>query len=118
MKNFISDGDDVTLVAPTGGVVSGTPYQIGQLLVIAATTKAQTLDFVGRVRGVFDVPKVGSQAWTEGQLIYFDKENVRFTSVATASLLAGVAVRPLPGVGAGEVIGRIRLNGATRADDA
>jgi len=117
-KKFVQDGEVLDLVAPTGGVVSGLVYQIGQQLVMAMDTIAQTLKFRGKTRGVWQVTKVGTQAWTEGQIIYFDKENARFTSVATGSLLAGTAVAPLPGAGAGEVIGYVFVPGAARADEA
>jgi len=117
-KKFVQEGEVVELVAPTGGVVSGLVYQVGQALVMAMDTIAQTLKFRGKTRGVWQVTKIGTQAWTEGQLIYFDKENARFTSVATASLLAGVAVAPLPGAGAGETTGYVFVPGAARADEA
>jgi len=117
-KKFVQEGEVLDLVAPTGGVVSGTVYQIGQVLVQAMDTVAQTLKFRGKTRGVWQVTKVGTQAWTEGQVIYFDKENARFTSVATGSLLAGAAVAPLPGAGAGETTGYIWVPGAIRADEA
>lgn len=116
-KKFVQPGEVLDLVAPTGGVVSGLVYQIGQQLVMAMDTVAQTLKFRGKTRGVWQVTKVGSQAWTEGQLIYFDKENARFTSTATASLLAGTAVAPLPGAGAGETTGYVFVPGHARADE-
>lgn len=117
-KKFVQEGDILELIAPTGGVVSGLVYQIGQCLVMAMDTVAQTLKFRGKTRGVWQVTKIGSQAWTEGQVIYFDKENARFTSVATASLRAGLAVAPLPGAGAGETTGYIFVPGMSNADEA
>ncbi len=117
MQNYLSEGKDVTLAAPTGGVVSGTVYQIGQLLLVAATTVAQTLPFVGRTVGVFSVPKVGSQAWTVGAVVYWDDTNKYFTVTATGSMLAGVALVAV-GSGAGETTGVVRLNGNARPDEA
>lgn len=37
-KNLVQDGDSLTLIAPAGGVVSGNPYVIGALAVIALET--------------------------------------------------------------------------------
>jgi predicted RecA/RadA family phage recombinase len=117
MENFVQPGDSLTLIAPSGGVVSGGAYQIGQILVIASVTAAVGVEFAGKTTGVFNVTKVGSQAWTVGQIVYFDKENSRFTSTATGSLLAGVAMAAV-GAGAGETTGRVRLNGTFKPDEA
>lgn len=117
MKTFVQDGKALDLVAPSGGVTSGVPVQIGQLLVVPATTAAEGASFVGQTEGVFTAPKVGSQAWTVGAVVYWDKENSRFTTTATGSLLAGCAVAAV-GSGAGETTGTVRLNGAARPDEA
>ncbi len=59
--------------------------------------------------GVFDLTKVGSQAWTVGAKVYWDDTNKRTTSVATSNTLIGVATEAVAG-GAGDTIGRVRLN--------
>lgn len=117
MKTFVQEGDRLTLTAPSGGVVTGLPYQIGQLVVIAAQTADAGASFIGVTEGVFSVPKVGSQAWTVGAVVYFDTENARFTTTATGSLMAGCAVAAV-GSGAGETTGIVRLNGVARPDEA
>ncbi len=105
--------------APTGGVVSGIPVLIGSLLAVPATDKAETLTFDGRVTGVFRYTKTASQAWTEGQKIYWDTRAVgsggqRFTSDGTQGPLVGVAAEVVAG-GAGDTEGEVRLNGAAPA---
>ena len=35
MKNYLESGDKLTLTAPTGGVVAGTAYDFGTLVVVA-----------------------------------------------------------------------------------
>jgi predicted RecA/RadA family phage recombinase len=122
MKYFINAGDVQRFVAPTGGVVSGGVYQVGQAVCVACATVAETLVFEGKIRGIFKVTKVGSQAWTEGALVYWDKENTRFTTTASGSRLAGWAVlgagSAMPGSGAGETTGYVYLDGTARADEA
>lgn len=118
MDNFVQPGKTLTLTAPSGGVVSGRVYQIGQLVVVATMTAAQGEDFTAITEGVVDVTKVGSQAWTEGVLIYFDKDNARMTSTASGSRLCGYAVKPLPGSGSGETTGRVFLTNSPRADES
>lgn len=113
--NYVQAGRILEFTAPTGGVVSGTPVKIGQLLVMPLVTAAQTLPFNGQVDGVWTITKVGSQAWTEGALVYWDDGNSYFTTTASGNLLAGVAVDPV-GSGAGETSGVVRLNGIASSD--
>ncbi len=115
MNNFIQPGDVLELTAPAGGVVSGTPYKIGQLLVVAADTKAAGELFRGKTSGVFQITKAGTQAWTEGALVYWDDVGAEFTTTATGNLLAGVAVAAV-GAGAGETTGIVRLQGIGSTD--
>lgn len=122
MQNFKKPGDVITLIAPSGGVVAGTAYLIGGLLVVATATVAQTLPFEGLVEGVVALPKVGSQAWTQGQKVYWNNAAVGgggqvCTSVATAGQLIGVAAAAV-GSGAGETTGTVRLNGVAPATAA
>lgn len=91
MKTFSQTGDVLTFTAPTGGVVSGTGVKIGDILVIATVTAAQTLPFTGVRSGVVSHAKLSAQAWTEGQQVNWDDTNKRFTTVTTGNFRAGVA---------------------------
>jgi len=109
-RSYISQGDVITLTAPTGGVVAGTAYLIVNLIVIAQTTAAQTLPFDGYVTGIHSVTKVASQAWAEGDIVYWDNSAKNFTKTSTANYRAGVACAVVGG-SAGETTGIVRLNG-------
>ncbi len=74
-KNFVQDGDVLTLTAPVGGVVSGSPYAIGTIACVALDTVAAGGPFSAKVTGVFDLPC--ANGLTEG---------------AAVSLLAGALV--------------------------
>lgn len=89
--NYIQEGDILTLIAPTGGVVSGNGYKIGSLFVVALVTAAQTLPFSAAVEGVYTLPKTSAQAWTAGQKIYWDNGNSRCDSSAAVGQLIGIA---------------------------
>ena len=65
---------------------------------------------------MFELTKIGSQAWTVGALVYWDDTNKRCTTVATANLLIGVAAAAVAG-SPGNTIGRVRLNASFRAND-
>lgn len=114
MKNYIQPGKVMTFTAPAGGVVSGVGVKIGQLFVVPAADAAAGAAFEGMVTGVFDLPKLNAQAWTEGQLIYWDAANTRCTSASAAGLLligcaAAAAANP-------SATGRVRLNGVAAAN--
>ena len=116
MDNYISSGEVNRYTAPSGGVVTGVPKQIGQIVVVPTTTAAQTVQFEGMTRGVFKVTKVGSQAWTEGALVYWDEGNDRATTVGPGSIRIGHAVLgpgglAMPGSGAGETTGYVHFDG-------
>ncbi len=109
MKNFIKPGEVLTFTAPTGGVVSGTAYLIGSLLVVAASTVAQTLPFEGRRIGVFTLPKATGTAWTEGALLYWDSTNSNLVTAASATARrVGVAAAA---AASGDASGQVLLFG-------
>jgi predicted RecA/RadA family phage recombinase len=113
MKNFVQNGEMMTYTAPGGGVVSGTAYLIGSLLVVATHDADATDPFTGLTRGVVSYTKPGSQAWTEGVKIYWDDSAKKMTTTSSANTLVGVAAEAV-GSGAGETTGKVRLDGVAR----
>lgn len=110
MKNFVQPGNTITLIAPYA-VASGDGLLVGSIFGVAAGTAALGETVEAALTGVFDITKIGSQAWTAGARIYWDDTNKRATNVATSNTLIGVATEAVAG-GAGDSIGRVRLNGA------
>lgn len=108
MRNYVQPGAVITVPAPAA-VVSGAGVLIGSLFGVAGHDAAIGAQVDLHVDGVFDIAKVGSQAWTVGALIYWT--GTAATNVASTNKLIGVAVAAV-GAGAGETIGRVRLNGA------
>lgn len=108
--SFVQPGDVLEFTAPTGGVVKNTPYLIGNAIVVALDTVAQTLPFRGALTGVHSCPKTDSQAWTVGAIVYLDNTNHCFTTTSTANYRAGFAVVAVGG-GAGLTTGVVRLAG-------
>lgn len=58
--NFERDGNVLTLAAPTGGVTSGTPVAIGDLIGVPIATADATDDFALARTNCWTVPKSGS----------------------------------------------------------
>ena len=110
MKNFVQPGNTITLTAPYA-VASGDGQLVGSIFGIASGTAAVGEPVETALTGVFDITKIGSQAWTAGTKVYWDDTNKRTTNVATSNTLIGVATEAVAG-GAGDTIGRVRLNGA------
>lgn len=100
MRNYLQPGDILPLTAPAGGVVSGMPYLIGRLLVVATVTAAAGAIFEGVRVGYFTgLAKVSAQAWAVGEVLYWDPATSGFTNVGGAAVqrigfAAAAAVNP------------------------
>ena len=116
MKNYVQAGDTITAAAPYDRT-AGQGAQVGQLFGVCSGDALTGADVALKSTGVFDLTKIGSQAWTVGQLIYWDNTNKRCTNVATGNLLIGAATAAVDNA-AGSTIGRVRLNGVARANEA
>lgn len=110
MKNFIQPGDVISVTAPYD-VDSGNGCLVGSLFGVAQTDAVTGAAVEIATTGVYDLLKVGSQAWTVGVRVYWDDTNKHCTSTASTHKLIGVAVAAV-GSGAGETTGRVLLSGA------
>ena len=110
MKNYVQPGNTITLTAPYA-VASGEGLLVGAIFGVASGTAALGETVETALVGVFDITKVGSQAWTVGAKVYWDNTNKRCTTVATDNTQIGVATEAVAG-GAADTIGRVRLNAA------
>ena len=108
MKNYVQPGNTITLTAPYA-VASGDGLLVGSIFGVASGAAALGETVEATLSGVFDITKIGSQAWTAGAKIYWDDTNKRTTNVATSNTLIGVATEAVAG-GAGDTVGRVRLN--------
>jgi predicted RecA/RadA family phage recombinase len=107
MKNYIQPGDSLNLAAPYDRL-SGQGALVGGIFGVAAidVLSGVSADFV--TRGVFNLTKVGSQAWTPGQAVHWDDTNKRCTTVANVGPMIGAATETV-GSGAGVVLGKVLL---------
>ncbi|MCO5730087.1 DUF2190 family protein [Rhizobium sp. SSA_523] len=91
MRNFIQPGKVLTMVAPTGGAVSGKFYKIGAIFGVAAISAAEGEQFELATGEVYELPKTSAEAWTAGDVIYATSAGI-MTTVATSNTKVGVAV--------------------------
>lgn len=110
MKNFIQPGYVISVTAPYA-VASGAGCLVGSLFGVATGAADNGAAVEIATTGVYDLKKVGSQAWTVGARVYWDDTNKECTTTASTNKLIGVAVAAV-GSGAGETTGRVRLSGA------
>lgn len=110
-NNFIQVGDVLTIPA-AGAVTSGAGVLSGSLFGVAQNTVTAASEPLSiGVTGIYQLAKVGSQAWTVGAKVYWDADEDHCTTVASGNTLIGVAAEAV-GSGAGETLGKVRLNGA------
>lgn len=95
MKNFVQPGDTLTLTAPSGGVVSGTPLLLGALFGVPVITAAAGETFTLAREGVYSgLPKAThatDQAWAVGDLLYWDDSAKKLTKTASGNTLVAIA---------------------------
>ena len=112
--NYVQEGCFVTVAAPTGGTASGNAYLITGIFGVASTTQLVGVDVELATEGVWTLTKIGSQAWSVGDRIYWDDANSRCTSTAGDGIYIGVCTAAVAS-GAGDTTGNVRLNGLTPA---
>ena len=66
MKNFILPGNNITVIAPAGGVTSGQLVIIGAIVGVASCTAAAGAQVELAVEGVYDLAKVPADALPAG----------------------------------------------------
>jgi predicted RecA/RadA family phage recombinase len=71
MKNFVQPGNTITLTAPYA-VASGDGLLVGSIFGVAAGTAALGEIVEAALVGVYELKKLGSQAWAVGDRIYWD----------------------------------------------
>lgn len=108
MNNNVQPGKTVTVTAPYA-VASGAGVLVGALFGIAANTAALGAAVEVDTVGVFDIKKTSAQAWTQGQLVYWDNTAREVTTTASGNTKIGVA---LEAAGNPSDVGRVRLNGS------
>jgi len=89
--NYIQSGDTLTIPAPAA-VTSGGVVIAGSIVGIAAETTALGALVDVHTRGVFSVPKVGTDVVTLGAPIYWNAGSSLATVTAGSNAKLGVAV--------------------------
>jgi predicted RecA/RadA family phage recombinase len=92
MKNFVRPGETLPYTNNTGAALaSGDGVLIGKRLGVATDVIANGAIGELRVRGVVSLPKLGTDAPAQGDLLYWDNTNKRLTTTVGTNTAAGYA---------------------------
>jgi predicted RecA/RadA family phage recombinase len=107
MQGYKHPGEVLEVVAPYA-LDSGEGCKVGAIFGVATADALISADVRIQVEGVFELVKVGSQAWAKGDKIYWDDGNNRCTTDSAAGMLIGVATEVVAS-GAGDTTGTVKL---------
>lgn len=108
MKNFIQNGDIITVAAPTGGVTSADGVIVGSLFGIAAFTAAEGEPVEIATRGIYVLPKEPAAVIAAGAQVAWDAVEKRIDLPNTGLYPVGIATEA---AGNGNTAVRVRLDG-------
>lgn len=91
MKNFVQNGDNLTLPAPAD-TVSGAGVLVGSIFGVAAISALSGTNIDLVTKGVFSMPKVSALAIQIGDKVYWDNTAKLVNKTASGNTLIGVAV--------------------------
>jgi predicted RecA/RadA family phage recombinase len=104
MKNFVQEGDVVTLTAPYTRT-SGQGALVGSCFGVATVDVSSGSSASFALKGVFDITKAAG-AITQGAKVYWDDTNKNVTTTSSANTLIGVCVSA---AASGDATARVRL---------
>lgn len=110
MKNFVQNGDVISLIAPYA-LLSGQGVLVGALFGVAATDAASGASVEAKRVGVFDIAAVAADNGSVGTKMYWDNTARRLTTTATNNTLVGALTAAKA---AADATARVLLDGAIR----
>lgn len=90
-SNFVALGEPLKVIAPAGGVVSGTAYLIGAAFGIAGDTAAEGEEFGLHRQHIWRLPKAAGVNWTAWAKVYWDNAAKNVTNVSAGNTLIGIS---------------------------
>lgn len=106
-NNMVQCGDRIDVTAPSGGATSGKGLLVGSMFGVAALTVAQGDVTPIILEGVFNIDKTTGEAWSVGDLIYWNNSTKKMTTTSSGNTKVGVAtVAAL----SADTFGKVRLN--------
>jgi predicted RecA/RadA family phage recombinase len=107
MKNFLQQGNTLTLIAPYA-LLGGQGFQVGTLFAVASSDAAISAEVEGNTTGVYRLTAATADVVAVGAKVYWDNTAKNVTTVVSTNILIGCAVAAKAG---GVVLIDVRLNG-------
>lgn len=107
--NFIQPGENITVATPYDRS-SGQGVLVGNIFGVALEDAdySDGDDVLIARCGIYELTKVGSQAWSVGDKVYWDDTNKYCTKTSSANIFIGAAVEAV-GSGGGATLGKVLL---------
>lgn len=106
MKNAKQKGEVIEVVAPAGGIASGSVVIKGGFVGVAVIDAAEGETCTVIREGVFELPKATGAAWTQGDSIYWDNTAKNCTKTSSGNTLLGYAFND---AASGDALGNVSL---------
>ncbi len=100
MKTYVQPGNTITLTAPYASPPAMVCSSARSSACLRHCRPRETVE--AALVGVYELKKLGSQAWASANRIYWDNTARQTTKVTTSNTLIGVATEVVAG-GAGDV---------------
>lgn len=110
MKNYVQEGDTLTLTAPYARN-AGDGALIGAIFGVACNDVANGSSGEFAIEGVFDITALSTDTGAAGVKMYWDDANKRLTTTPTGNTLVGALTKAKAN---GEITARVRLDGTAR----
>lgn len=89
--NLVNDGNTITITGTAAALASGQAVVIGKRLAVALANIPLGGSGAASVVGAWLLPKLGTDAVSQGDELYWDSANGRATLAANGNTLAGFA---------------------------
>lgn len=106
MKNFVQEGDVITVAAPYA-LASGDGALVGSLFGVATNAAVSGANVELIIEGVVMLKALGTDTGAVGTKMYWDNTNKQLTTTATSNSLVGVLTVAKTG---GQTTATVRLN--------
>lgn len=107
MKNYVQDGETITLVAPAA-LASGDGVLVGSFFGVAANAAASGANVEVKLNGVYQITALSTDTGAVGAKVYWDNTNKRITTTASGNSLVGALTAAKAN---GDTTATVRLNG-------
>lgn len=108
MKNFLDDGDTIPIASMPEAADSGEFLIVGELMGVALAAYDSGAAGTLKRTGVFWLPKTTSEAWTQGQKLFWNASTKKFTIDPAQKQVGAIA---WVAAGSSDTEGKVLLGG-------